>query len=145
MKNREKYAKQIIDIVLSDNDIAISRKLRSPISCFNYECENCLRSIGGTEETCGIGVCSFDRLCKWAEEEYKEPIKLTPKQVQELEYYRAHGYTYVILKQGYGDTVILKSNNGRSLMARSICTYPQLENNKNYDIHKLLEDNKNEE
>lgn len=145
MKNREKYAQKMIDIVLSDNNIAISLKDNRPVSCLNYECENCLiRNY--SEAMCSIEMCSLDKLREWAESEYKESIKLTPEQVRELEYYHAHGYTFVTrFYEHKPDRVSFKSNNNKSLSAYSICPYPQLDTGKNYDIKKLLEDNKNEE
>ena len=64
MLNKEKYAKEIIEIVTNGNSIAIVNN--KPCSCENIEyCSNCDLSSGCDD-------CD-ELLKKWANSEYKEP------------------------------------------------------------------------
>lgn len=66
MTNREKYAKEILDIACSGGNIALVEG--EIVSCFSIEeCKNCAFSTTKTGlATCGAGVK------QWAEQEYKE-------------------------------------------------------------------------
>lgn len=65
MKNREKFAEQIIDIALSGGSIAINMETGKPCDCNETECTDC---IFCSER----GKCS-DSIKEWAEKEYEEP------------------------------------------------------------------------
>ena len=67
MLNREKYAKEIVDITLVGGHIAI--KNNKPVICDGTDCSNCLRDNGEWE-------CDKDRgiLRAWANSEYRESI-----------------------------------------------------------------------
>ena len=65
MKNREKFAKEIVDIVLGVEDIAVDKCTMIPVKCGSLECDRCIRDCGG--------ICDDDKLLEWAEAEYKEP------------------------------------------------------------------------
>lgn len=65
MLNKEKYAKEIVELVV--NNEAIALKDNKPISCRKTKCYDCGRHATG----CG---CSMKKLTEWANSEYKEPI-----------------------------------------------------------------------
>lgn len=65
MKNREKFAEQIIDIALSGGSIAINMETGKPCDCNKIECADC--------NLCSkLGKWS-DAIKEWAEKEYEEP------------------------------------------------------------------------
>ena len=43
MKNKEKYAKEIVEIACSGDALAVSKVTGKPISCKNTSCGNCKR------------------------------------------------------------------------------------------------------
>lgn len=66
MKNKEKFAKEILDIALEHDVVAVTRKERIVMGCSQMKyCENCLfyRSPGSS--------CKRE-FKKWANSEYKE-------------------------------------------------------------------------
>lgn len=65
MKNREKFAEQIIDIALQRHRIAVNLTSREPCDCRKTECFECLFNESGKD--CGV------LLKEWAEKEYEEP------------------------------------------------------------------------
>lgn len=65
MKNREKFAEQIIDIALQRNKIAINLTSREPGACEETECFDCL--FCERNKDCGVS------LKEWAEKEYEKP------------------------------------------------------------------------
>lgn len=62
MKNREKFAEQIIDIALQRNKIAVNLTSGEPVACRKIKCSECL--FGG--RNCEVS------LREWAEKEYEE-------------------------------------------------------------------------
>ena len=65
MKNKEKYAKEIIEIACSGNVVAVSKVTGKPIGCENNSCEDCDRY--------NDFLCfRKERLKEWAESEYIE-------------------------------------------------------------------------
>lgn len=65
MKNREKFAEQIIDIALSGGSIAINMETGKPCDCNKIECTDCILCSK-------LGKWS-DAIKEWAEKEYEEP------------------------------------------------------------------------
>lgn len=65
MKNREKFAEQIIDIALSGGSIAINMETGKPCDCNKTECTDCI--FYSKREECS------DAIKEWAEKEYEEP------------------------------------------------------------------------
>ncbi len=63
MKNREKFAEQIIDIAIQRNKIAVNLTSGEPCACREIKCSECL--FGG--RNCEVS------LREWAEKEYEEP------------------------------------------------------------------------
>lgn len=65
MLNKEKYAKEIVEIAINNGTIAL--KDNKPISCSKIKCIDCEQNVPG----CG---CSMKKLTEWANSEYKEPV-----------------------------------------------------------------------
>lgn len=65
MKNREKFAEQIIDIAIQRKGIAVNLTSGEPCTCEKIICSECL--FGGKEKSC------TDLSREWAEKEYEEP------------------------------------------------------------------------
>lgn len=103
MKNREKFAKEIVDIVLGVEDIAVDKFTMIPVKCGSLECDRCIRDCGG--------ICDDDKLLEWAEAEYKEP-RIDPR-----------------LYNAPVDTKILVSNDGIKWTRRH---FLKVENNRAY-------------
>lgn len=103
MKNREKFAKEIVDIVLGVEDIAVDKCTMIPVKCGSLECDRCIRDRGG--------ICDGDKLIEWAEAEYKEP-RIDPR-----------------LYNAPVDTKILVSNDGIKWTRRH---FLKVENNRAY-------------
>lgn len=65
MKNREKFAEQIIDIAIQRNKIAVNLTSGEPCACGKIICSKCL--FGESNRDCDV------LLKEWAEKEYEEP------------------------------------------------------------------------
>lgn len=65
MLNKEKYAKEIVDIATTGAGMAL--KDNKPAPCRDLYCKECDRN----DDT---GGCSLDKLLEWANSEYKEHI-----------------------------------------------------------------------
>lgn len=65
MKNREKFAEQIIDIAVQRNKIAVSLTSGEPCACGKIICSKCL--FGESNRDCDV------LLKEWVEKEYEEP------------------------------------------------------------------------
>lgn len=63
MKNKEKFAKEIIDLGIKNKAIAVDKYTHNVVPCEGFECCDCLLDSGG--------YCDDNR-SKWAEEEYVE-------------------------------------------------------------------------
>lgn len=63
MKNREKYAEQIIDMAVNTISIAVDKEGK-PCDCNAIRCSDCTFSGGRCRE----------RLKEWSEQEYVEPV-----------------------------------------------------------------------
>ena len=64
MLNKEKYAKEIVELAVNNETIALIDN--KPISCMKIKCDDCERHTN-------LG-CFNHILTKWANSEYKEPI-----------------------------------------------------------------------
>lgn len=77
MKNREKYAEEILDVACTGERVAIDKRTMQIRSCTGLSCGNCLF----------IGYASCDtKLAEWAESEYIEPAKISKKDRAFLDY-----------------------------------------------------------
>lgn len=67
MKNKEKYAKEIVEIACSGDALAVSKVTGKPISCRKISCEHC--------NCYNDFLCEEKRLREWAESEcIKKPV-----------------------------------------------------------------------
>lgn len=65
MKNKEKFANEIVDIAVKENFQrypAVDKKSGKPVCCTSFQCADCLLN----------GQCSQNRFVQWMEEEYSE-------------------------------------------------------------------------
>lgn len=69
MKNREKFAKEILDIACNGGSIGVDKTTNKPIDCDYLGCKNC--AIGGE---CITGIK------EWSESEYIEKPTITSKE-----------------------------------------------------------------
>ena len=76
MKNKEKYAKEIMNIACDGDDIAIDKRTEKVSSCTHVPCSNCLFCKNG---------CAKGRR-EWAESEYIEKPVISKKDRTFLEY-----------------------------------------------------------
>ena len=86
MKNREKYAEEILDIACTGERVAIDKRTMQIRSCTGLSCGNCLF----------IGYASCDtKLAEWAEAESEciETAKISKKDRTFLNYLK--GYEYI--------------------------------------------------
>lgn len=60
MKNKEKYAKEIVEIVCEGCALAVSKETGKPVKCVNIKCSEC--TLGGSS------MCST-MIKEWAESE----------------------------------------------------------------------------
>ena len=65
MLNKEKYAKEIAEIAVNNETIAL--KDNKPIRCRKIKCIDCEKNVPGYG-------CSMKKLTEWANSECKEPI-----------------------------------------------------------------------
>lgn len=63
MKNKEKYAKEIVEISIKGNPFGFHKYLNEVKSCNSLQCKECLFN--------GQRLCK-DTRCEWANSEYKE-------------------------------------------------------------------------
>lgn len=82
MTNKEKYAKEIVELACNESDIAVSKATGNPIDCNIIKCDCCVFHKGGTytDDTCR------GALRKWAESEYNEKSVISKKDKAFLEY-----------------------------------------------------------
>lgn len=85
MKNREKYAEELLDVVCAGKNIAINKQTMQIRSCEGLLCEHCL--LDGDD-------CDTN-LAEWAESEYIEPAKISKKDRAFLDYIR-DVYNFVV-------------------------------------------------
>lgn len=79
MKNKEKYAKEIVDIACDGSNIALSKDTAKPIKCNSIRCYKCAFRFSNGDE------CYTARR-KWAESEYIEKPVISKKDAMFLEY-----------------------------------------------------------
>ena len=79
MKNKEKYAKEIIEIVCDGRILGVNKVTGKPTVCGNISCKNCLRYDGRNN-------CSGEVLREWAESEYIEKPVISKRDRAFLEY-----------------------------------------------------------
>lgn len=78
MKNKEKYAKEILDIACSGNSIAMIRESGRIAPCCSTPCVECLFNSDKCKE----------KVREWAESEYIEQAKISKRDMAFLDYLR---------------------------------------------------------
>lgn len=79
MKNKEKYAKEILEIACNGDAVAISKTTGKPNRCGNVGCEDCMRYTGRPG-------CAEKRLREWAESGYIEKPVISKRDRAFLDY-----------------------------------------------------------
>lgn len=82
MKNREKFAKEILDIACEGRNIAVTKENKI-VYCSEIPCKSCIFDDCGKH--IGRSQSCADRLHKWAESEYKEKPTITSKEKKFLD------------------------------------------------------------
>ena len=77
MKNKEKYAKEIMDIACSGDSIAVMKKSGRIVSCNGIKCSLCLFCDGD---------CKEEKIREWAESEYIEKPVISKRDRAFLDY-----------------------------------------------------------
>ena len=82
MKNREKFAKEILDIACSGRSIAVTKE-NNIAYCSNISCESCM--FDGCGKHIGRSQACSDQLREWAESEYVEKPTITSREKKFLD------------------------------------------------------------
>lgn len=77
MKNREKYAEEILNVACTGENIAVDKRIMQVRSCEGFLCEHCLFSVYNDCDT---------KLAEWAESEYIELAKISKRDRAFLDY-----------------------------------------------------------
>lgn len=85
MKNKEKYAKEIVEIACNTNIFSVSKVTGKPIRCRNIPCSECLFN---NSKDCDKGRR------EWAESEYIEKPVISKMDRAFLEYFKGK-YEYI--------------------------------------------------
>ena len=94
MKNREKYAEEILDVACAGERVAIDKRTMRAIGCSGFSCWHCLF---GKADYCN------EEMAKWAESEYIEQPKISKKDRAFLDYLK--GYEYMT-RDGDGELYV---------------------------------------
>lgn len=86
MKNREKYAEELLNVACAGKKIAIDKRTMQIKSCARFWCGHCLLN---EYDDCGT------KLAEWAESEYIEPVKISKRDRAFLDYIR-DVFNYVV-------------------------------------------------
>lgn len=86
MKNREKYAEELLDIACTGKNIAIDKRTMQIRGCEGFPCVFCLLS---DYDDCDM------KLAEWAESEYIETVKISKRDREFLDYIR-DVYNFVV-------------------------------------------------
>ena len=79
MKNKEKYAKEIVELACDGSSIAVDKHTSKAVSCGRCDCDKCMFCV---DDSCKI----YDLLSKWAESEYTEKPVISKRDRAFLEY-----------------------------------------------------------
>lgn len=94
MKNREKYAEELLNIACTGKNIAIDKRTMQIRDCEGFLCGHCLLS---DYDDCDM------KLAEWAESEYIETVKISKRDRTFLDY--IEGYKY-IARDGDGELYV---------------------------------------
>lgn len=84
MTNKQKYAEEILDIACAGNNVAFDKRAMKLINCDDLNCDDCLFNDF-------YSGCS-EKLKKWVESEYIEPVKISKRDRAFLEYLGDYEY-----------------------------------------------------
>ena len=79
MKNKEKYAKEIVEIACNGRNVAVCKSTGKPIDCVDIVCSKC---------SFAVGSCTESRK-EWAESEYIEKPVISKRDRSFLDYIKA--------------------------------------------------------
>lgn len=85
MKNKEKFAKEIVELACNGRDVAVCKSTGKPIDCLDIVCSKC---------SFAVGSCTESRK-EWAESEYIEPVKISKRDRAFLDYIKDR-YKYIV-------------------------------------------------
>lgn len=77
MKNKEKFAKEILDIACNGRNIAVTKD-NKVVYCSDIPCESCMFNSCGKH--IGRAQVCLDRLREWSESEYVEKPTITSRE-----------------------------------------------------------------
>ena len=117
MKNKEKYAKEIVEIACDGHRIAVEISTGRPVPCNSMRCVNCLFDKGCTVYT--KGEC----IKKWAESEYIEKSVINKRDRAFLDFLKGK-YKY-IARDGIGYLYVYseKPDKCDAFWSRNMCEY----------------------
>lgn len=95
MTNKEKYAKELLNVACAGNRIAIDKRTMQIRGCANLPCMYCLFKFNGSN-------CDT-KLAEWAESEYIEPVKISKRDRAFLDYIEWYKY---IARDGDGELYV---------------------------------------
>lgn len=84
MKNKEKYAKEIVELACNGRNVAVCKSTGKPIDCIDIVCSKC---------SLAVGSCTESRK-EWAESEYIEPVKISKRDRAFLDYIK-NNFVYI--------------------------------------------------
>lgn len=92
MKNKEKYASEIIEIACSGNAVSVSKVTGKPIACEKNNCANCYRCND-------FLLCDKERLKEWAELDHIEKPVISKR---DRAFFGVYWHRNKLYNQGYG-------------------------------------------
>lgn len=124
MKNREKFAKEILDIACSGRSIAVTKENKigycTDISCESCMFDSCGKHIGRSQ------VC-LDRLREWSESEYVEKKPIITSREKNFLYLILSKWKYIARSEDKSlnvfDSLPIKEEDGWYIENISMCDY----------------------
>lgn len=101
MKNKEKYTKEIVDIVCEDVSFGVDKRTGSPASCRELHCGKCLLNEMNR-------YACYDSRKKWADSEYVERPVISKSDRTFLDYIRDE------------DKYIARDENGKLFVCKKV-------------------------
>lgn len=138
MKNREKFAKEILDIACNGRSIAVTKD-NKVVYCSDIPCESCMF------DSCGkhigrVQVC-LDRLREWSESEYVEEPTITSKEKTFLDLIVAK-WKYLVRDEDKNlyvfDSLPIKEWDGWCVENMSMCSYYYISKNLFGDMFDFI-------
>lgn len=144
MKNKEKYAKEIADVVCNNGGyIAIDTRTNTVCLCSGIECKYCV--FNESRYDCVFNERSPDcveRFKEWANSEAIKKYELTENEVIELKYFKSIGYSHLKVDKSAQNSNRLKAfwSSGEIVCYEDLYNdYVNLDKSEAYTIDELLE------